>query len=44
MLNKFKIEVKELFFRVSFQKYLTSAFHGFLSKFTYGKPKLAQEN
>ena len=34
MLNRFKIEFKELFFRISLQKYLTVAFQGFLSKFT----------
>ena len=34
MLNKFKIEFKELFFfRISLQKYLTVAFQWFLSKF-----------
>ena len=35
MLNKFKTEFKEFFFRISLQKYLTVAFHGFLSKLTW---------
>ena len=34
MLNKFKIEFKELLFSYSLEKYFAVAFQGFLSKFT----------
>ena len=42
MLNKFNIEFKESFFRISLQKFLTITFLRFLLKLiSNGKPKVA---